>query len=309
MQEINSHSEMAAEQIDKIRTGFVALAGPPNSGKSTLLNSLLEQKISIVSAKPQTTRNRILGIINGPEHQIILLDTPGLHRDSRPLNASMMKIALDTMAEVDLILFLVDAALPPPETEHSTTTFLGEGSRPVILLLNKIDTLAKDKLLPALAAYEKLYPFRSIIPISAITGDGLDRLIREILIHLPVGPRYFPEDIPTDLTERFLAAEIIREKIFLLTGQEIPYSTAVVVDSFKEDPHPGKVTIHATIFVEKPSQKGIIIGKQGAKLKEIGRQARREIEELLAQHVFLQLWVKVKKNWTKDARFLKELGL
>jgi GTPase len=300
---------MTTEQTETVRTGFAALVGPPNSGKSTLLNNLLEQKISIVSAKPQTTRNRILGILNGPDYQVILVDTPGLHQNSRPLNAEMVRIALETLTEVDVILFIIDATMSLPGKEQAATRYLEGTSRPTILLLNKIDLLAKEKLLPVLAAYEKLHPFSAIIPISALSRDGLDRLLPEMLRHLPPGPRLYPTDIPTDATERFIAAEIIREKIFLLTGQEVPYSTAVMVDSFKEDPTGGGVTIHATIFIEKNSQKGIIIGKQGAKLKEIGRQARREIETLLEQRVFLQLWVKVKKNWTKDARFLKELGI
>jgi GTPase len=300
---------MPTEQTETVRTGFVALVGPPNSGKSTLLNSLLEQKISIVSAKPQTTRNRILGILNGPDYQVILVDTPGLHQNSRPLNTEMVRIALETLTEVDVILFIIDATMSLPGKEQAATRYLEGTSRPAILLLNKIDLLAKEKLLPVLAAYEKLHPFSAIVPISARTGDGLDRLLPEVLRHLPAGSRLYPTDIPTDATERFIVAEIIREKIFLLTSQEVPYSTAVMVDSFKEDPTGAGITIHATIFIEKNSQKGIIIGKQGAKLKEIGRQARRDIEEMLEQRVYLQLWVKVKKNWTKDARFLKELGL
>jgi GTP-binding protein Era len=295
-------------QSETVKSGFVALVGPPNVGKSTLLNTLLGQKISIVSAKPQTTRNRILGILNGPDHQVIFLDTPGLHRPHRPLNAEMVRIALETLAEVEVILFMVDATLPLPEKGKPPTRYLENISKPAILLLNKIDLLPKEKILPLLAAYEKMYPFTAIIPISALTRDGVDRLLTEVLTCLPQGPRLYPEDIPTDATERFIVAEIIREKVFLLTGQEVPYSTAVAVDSFKEDPARRLVTIHATIFLEKSSQKGIVIGKQGAKLKAIGQQARQEIEELLAQRVNLRLWVKVKKNWTKDARFLRELG-
>jgi GTPase len=296
------------EQAETVKSGFVALVGPPNAGKSTLLNALLGQKISIVSAKPQTTRNRILGILNGPDHQIIFLDTPGLHQPQRLLNAEMVRIAMETLGEVEVILFMIDATLPPPHKERAATQYLENTATPAILLLNKIDLLPKEQILPLLAAYGKLYPFAAIIPVSARTRDGVDRLLAEVLARLPEGPRLYPEDIPTDATERFIVGEIIREKVFQLTGQEVPYSTAVVVDSFKEDPEPGLVTIHATIFIEKQSQKGILIGKQGSKLKIIGKQARRDIEELLQQRVDLRLWVKVQKNWTRDARFLKELG-
>jgi GTPase len=300
---------MNTELTENVKTGFAALVGPPNSGKSTLLNRLLGQKISIVSAKPQTTRNRILGILNAPDYQVILLDTPGLHQANRPLNEEMVKIAISTLAEVDVILFMIDATAALPRHDQTSTRYLEGTSRPAILLLNKIDQLAKEKLLPVVAAYQQLYPFDAIIPISARSGDGVDRLLPELLPRLPSGPRLYPTDIPTDATERFIVTEIIREKIFLLTGQEVPYSTAVMVDSFQENQDRGLVTIHATIFIEKDSQKGIIIGKQGAKLKEIGRQARRDIEVLLAQQVLLKLWVKVRKGWTKDARFLKELGM
>ena len=298
---------MEQNQNEHVKSGLVALVGPPNVGKSTLLNSLLGQKISIVSAKPQTTRNRILGIVNGPDYQMVLLDTPGLHQSRKPLNEEMVKVALETLSEVDVILFMIDATLPLPGRDQAPTRYLQGASRPAILLVNKIDLQEREKILPLLAAYEQLYPFDALIPISALTGDGLDRLLAEVLQHLPTGPRLYPEDIPTDATERFIVGEIIREKIFLLTGQEIPYSTAVVVDSFREEAD--LVTIHATIYIEKQSQKGIVIGKQGRKLKEIGRQARLEIEELLAQRVLLKLWVKLKKDWTKDSGFLRELGL
>ncbi|MDA8163803.1 MAG: GTPase Era [Desulfobacteraceae bacterium] len=297
------------ERTETVKSGFVALVGPPNAGKSTLLNTLLGQKISIVSAKPQTTRNRILGILNGPDHQIVFLDTPGLHQPHRLLNEEMVRIALETLTEVEVILFLMDATLPPPAKERAATRYLESTTTPAILLLNKIDLLPREKVLPLIAAYEQLYPFAAIIPVSALTGDGTDRLLPELLARLPEGPRLYPEDIPTDATERFIAGEIIREKIFRQTGQEVPYSTAVVIDSFQEDPERGLVTIHATIFIEKPSQKGILIGREGAKLKSIGQEARRDMEELLQQRVNLRLWVKVRKNWSKDARFLKELGL
>lgn len=293
-----------------VRCGVVALVGPPNVGKSTLLNALLGQKISIVSPKPQTTRNRILGIVNGTDHQVIMLDTPGLHRARSPLNLEMVRIAQETLSEVDAILFMIDATFPPPKKSSSPTRYLADSSdTPTILVINKIDLVAKQKLLPILTAYNEMYPFHAMVPISARDNDGIDTLMGELVPLLPIGPRLYPEDIPTDATERFIAGEIIREKIFLLTSEEVPYSTAVVIDSFKEDAETGMVTIHATIFLEKPSQKGIVIGKQGSMLQQIGAAARHDIETLLDQKVLLKLWVKIQKNWTSDPRFLKDLGM
>ena len=299
---------MTQSTEESIKCGIASLVGPPTVGKSTLLNSLLGQKISIVSPKPQTTRNRILGILNEQDYQIVLLDTPGLHKANSPLNLEMVRIAMETLSEVDVVLFMIDATFPLPKKETAPTKYLAESDRPTILLLNKIDLLDKDKLLPTIQAYKELYPFTALIPISALHNDGTDVLLQELLKLLPSGPRLYPEDIPTDATERFIVAEIIREKIFLSTGQEIPYSTAVVVDSFKEDEAKRLITIHATIFVEKASQKGIMIGKKGKKLQQIGMNSRRDIENLLGEKVFLKLWVKIQKNWTKDMRFLKELG-
>lgn len=293
---------------NQVKTGVVALIGPPNVGKSTLLNHLLGQKISIVSPKPQTTRNRILGIINGEDHQIILLDTPGIHRAHSPLNLEMVKIALDSLTEVDTIIFMIDTTFPLPEKINVTSEVLKKTKKPVLLLVNKIDLSSREKLLPILNAYKEFFPFQAMIPLSAKTGDGVDILMKELLPLLPEGPRLYPSDIPTDATERFIASEIIREKIFLLVRQEVPYSTAVTIDSFKEDEVSGLITIHATIHVERKSQKGIIIGKQGAMLKKIGHAARLDIVELLGTKIMLKLWVKVRKDWTKDGRFLKELG-
>ena len=293
---------------NQVKTGVVALIGPPNVGKSTLLNHLLGQKISIVSPKPQTTRNRILGIINGEDHQIVLLDTPGIHRAHSPLNLEMVKIALDTLTEVDAIIFMIDTTFPLPEKINVTSEVLEKTKKPVLLLVNKIDLSSREKLLPILNVYKEFFPFQAMIPLSAKTGDGVDILMQELLPLLPEGPRLYPEDIPTDATERFIASEIVREKIFLLTRQEIPYSTAVTIDSFQEEDPSGLLTIHATIHVEKKSQKGIIIGKQGAMLKKIGQAARHDIVELLGTKIMLKLWVKIRKDWTKDGRFLKELG-
>lgn len=284
------------------------MIGPPNVGKSTLLNHLLGQKISIVSPKPQTTRNRILGIVNGEDHQIVILDTPGIHRARSPLNLEMVKIALDTLTEVDAIIFMIDTSFPLPGKINVTSEALEKAKKPILLLVNKIDLSGREKLLPILNAYSDFFPFQAMIPISAKTGDGVNILMKELLPLLPEGPRLYPEDIPTDATERFIASEIIREKIFLLARQEIPYSTAVTIDSFQEEDPGGLITIHATIHVEKKSQKGIIIGKQGAMLKKIGQAARQDIVELLGAKIMLKLWVKIRKDWTKDGRFLKELG-
>lgn len=293
---------------NEIKSGMVAIVGPPNAGKSTLMNGLLGQKISIVTPKPQTTRNRILGIMNEPEYQIVLLDTPGLHKAGQPLNQEMVKIALASLTEVDVILFLVDVTMDLPRKRAEFVGYLQGIKLPTVLLLNKIDLLPKEELLPMIEAYREIYPFNAIIPVSALYNNGTDILVDKLLELLPVGPRLYPEDIPTDATERFIVAEIVREKIFLQTGQEIPYSTAVMVESFSEDALKGLVTIHATIYVEKGSQKGILIGKGGSRLTKIGSEARRDIEALLAQKVFLKLWVKVKKNWTQDLKFIRELG-
>ncbi len=293
---------------DTIKSGMVAIVGPPNAGKSTLLNALLGQKISIVTPKPQTTRNRIIGIVNDPAYQIVLLDTPGLHKARKPLNLEMVKIAVSSLAEVDVVLFLIDVSLPLPERQAQTVAYLESTTVPAILVLNKIDLLSKAQIFPLIEVYRNIYPFAAIIPVSALLKSGTDVLLQELLQLLPAGPKFYPEDIPTDASERFIVGEIIREKIFLLTGQEIPYSTAVVIDSFKEDDNRSLVTIHATIVVEKSSQKAIIIGKKGSKLQQIGKNARLDIEKLLGQRVLLKLWVKVHKNWTKDMRFIRELG-
>ena len=292
---------------------MVAIVGPPNAGKSTLMNHFLGQKISIVSHKPQTTRNRILGVVNGDEYQIVLIDTPGLHKARQPLNREMVRIAMESLNEVDAVLYMIDVSLPLPEKveqEKSKEMIeqMGGVSVPVILALNKVDLLDREQLLPMIKRYSELYPFHGVMPVSALTGEGTAEVKEELLKILPMGPRYFPEDIPTDVSERFLVAEIVREKVFLLTGQEIPYSSAVIIEAFQEDEEKKMTTIHASIVLERNSQKGIVIGKGGKKLKSIGIAARRDIEKMLGQKVLLKLWVKVKKNWSKDERFLKELG-
>ena len=295
------------------RSGVVAIVGPPNAGKSTLLNRLLGQKIAIVTPKPQTTRNRILGIVTGKNHQIILLDTPGLHKARQPLNREMVRIAMESLSEADVVLFLADITLPLTGKDRKYRNeyegYLDQVHSPALLALNKIDLLEKNRLLPLMDWYGGLHDFRAVIPISALNGEGVDILLEEIIRHLPPGPQYYPDDIPTDATERFIVSEIIREKIFLSTSQEIPYSTAVIIDAFQEsESGKGPVTIHATILVEQPSQKPILIGRGGKMLKKIGTAARLEIEDLLGCRVNLKLWVKIKKKWTRDERVLRELG-
>lgn len=291
----------------QVKSGIVALVGPPNVGKSTLLNGLLGQKISIVSSKPQTTRNKILGIVNGDDYQIVMLDTPGIHAARSPLNLEMVRIAVESLADVDAIVFMIDTSFPLPGRISPLTDHLKNANKPAILLINKTDLVEPQALLPILDAYKNLYPFKTMIPISALKQDGTDILLTELLRILPEGPRLYPEDIPTDATERFIAAEIVREKIFEFTAKEIPYSCAVMVDSFLEEEK--KITINATIYVERKSQKGIIIGKEGSMLKKIGRSARLELKELLGINVVLKLWVKVQKDWSRDERFLRQLGL
>ena len=292
----------------KFKSGFIALIGRPNAGKSTLLNRLLGQKLAIISSKPQTTRNRILGIKNLPQGQIIFLDTPGIHRSQSRLNQAMVKTALATYREVDGICFLIEADHPEnPENEFILET-LKEGGKPIFLLINKIDLIAKGDLLPMMERFSRRRPFAQIIPISALKGDGADILLRELLETLPEGPRLFPEDLITDLSERFLTAELIREKVLRLTWEEIPYATAVEVEEFKEREGKNLISIKATIQVERETQKGVLIGKRGQMLKEIGRLARQDMETLLGAKVFLELWVRVEKNWRENPKALRRLG-
>ena len=290
------------------KSGFVSLIGRPNSGKSTLLNLILGEKIAITSPRPQTTRNRILGIKNLPSGQMIFLDTPGIHRSKSILNQSMVRTALSTLQEVDSICFLVEADFPDNEENEWILENLKKTDKPVFLVINKIDLVSKGNLLPIMERYSRARPFEQIIPVSALLGEGVEVLMEELLKVLPEGPRLFPEDMVTDLPERFLAGELIREKVFRLTRDEVPYATAAVVEEFKERPEKNLVVIRATILVERESQKGILIGEKGRMLKEIGRLAREEIEALLGTKVFLELWVKVEKNWREDPQALRRLG-
>ncbi len=290
------------------RSGFVAIVGRPNAGKSTLLNRLLGDKIAITSDKPQTTRNRVQGICNVPGAQIVFIDTPGIHQPRSSLNRYMMETALASLRGVDVVLYLAEADVPVLTHEKIIPEVLAEVTAPVLLAINKIDLVQKENLLQVIAACSRLYPFREIVPISARSGDGVERLLQLVSGYLPEGPAYFPDDILTDQPERFIVAEIIREKVFRLTRDEVPYSVAVVVDSFKEREDGDLISIAATINVERDSQKGIIIGKRGEMLKKIGMQARRDIEQLLDTRVFLELFVRVRKDWSENKHMLKEFG-
>ena len=292
------------------RSGVAAILGPPNAGKSTLLNQLLRQKIAIVSPKPHTTRNRIMGVMHGENYQIILLDTPGLHEAREEMNRRMIRAALEAVAEADVAVYLADASDPaaqkPARIEYQLTA-LAQAQCPVLLALNKIDLLPKEKLLPLMDWYQRQYSFAAIIPLSALKGDGVDRLVDELVMRLPEGPQYYPDDMLTDVSERFLAAEIVRESIFLRTRAEVPYSTAVLIDLFDESTSPLRIV--ATIIVERSSQKGIVIGKDGAMLGQIRQQATAEISRVFERPVRLELWVKVQKNWTEKKDLLQSLGL
>lgn len=290
------------------KSGFIGIIGRPNVGKSTLLNALVGEKLAITTSKPQTTRNRIMGIRNQAEGQMIFMDTPGIHRADSPLNRQMVQIAKDTFQRVDMLLPLVEAPAGIQAADRFIIQSLPEGAMPVILIINKIDLVNKTQLLPMIDQLRSLHAFAAIVPVSAYTGEGLPSLISEILLALPEGPVHFPEDTMTDASERFLAAEIIREKIILLTRQEIPYATAVVVDAFKEDEGKQLIRISATIHVEKGSQKGILIGKKGSMLKEIGTKARRDLEAFFNARIYLELFVRVQKDWTHDEKMLKQFG-
>jgi GTPase len=294
------------EMNKAFHSGFVSIIGRPNAGKSTLLNALVGEKISIVSEKPQTTRNRVTGILTLPDAQVIFLDTPGLHRPKGRLNEYMVKVAKDACAEVDIVLFMAEADKQPGEAEGEIIEFLKGLKTKVFLVINKIDLVPKDALLPLIDKYNSIYGFAEIIPVSSLKGKNLPELKNTIIDYLPEGPQYYPEDEMTEQPERFIAAEIIREKIFRMTKDEVPYSTAVLVEEMKE--HGDKIYTRADIYVEKDSHKGIIIGANGQMLKKIGQAARKDIERLLGSPIYLELWVKVKKDWREKPGALREMG-
>ena len=298
----------AADKYDNFKSGYVAIVGAPNAGKSTLLNRMLGEKISITSKKPQTTRNRILGVVHRPDAQIVFIDTPGIFKAKDTLNLRIVDTALAVIGDADMILFVLDAANPDPTSEYFLVKRLQKQERPVILALNKIDLIKKTELLSVIKKWSTDYYFDVIVPISATEGTQIEELIEAMENLLPPGPPYFPEDALTDLPQRFIAAEMIRESVFRLTGEEIPYATAVTVDTFKEKKGGKLVKIEATIHLERASQKGIIIGKEGSKLKRIGTESRKKIEHMLDTKVFLKLFVRVQKNWRKDTRALRKFG-
>ncbi len=293
---------------DTYKSGYVAVVGAPNAGKSTLLNRLLGEKISITSKKPQTTRNRILGVMHRPGSQIIFIDTPGVHKANNPLNERIVGVALGALADVDVILAMVDVDHPDSEGEKVLLDALRKQTKPVVLALNKIDRIAKPEILRFIEHWSTAFPFKAVVPISALRDIQIDTLIVKMEEILAPGPPFFPPDTLTDITERFLAGEMIREKVFRLTGQEIPYACAVTVETFKEQKQGKLITIDATIHLERSSQKGIVIGKGGQKLKQIGEAARREIERMTGTQVFLKLFVRIEKNWRKDTKALRKFG-
>lgn len=294
------------------KSGFIAIIGQTNVGKSTFLNRVMGSKVAIISEKVQTTRRRIAGIKNLPDAQLMFIDTPGIHEATVLLNKYMVQGALKVSKEVDLILFMIDVS----QAEHGgfnkgdqyVLSTIAQVRVPIFLIMNKSDLVPKSTILPIIGAYNRLFPFQQIIPISALKGDGIETLLQTIVPYLSAGPRYFPEQMITDQNQEAWLSEFIREKIIGLTKQELPYTTAVIVDKIEERER-GLIYISAIIYVEKYSQKGIIIGKGGRMLKEIGQKAREEIEGLVGSKVFLDLWVKVKKDWRKDPVFLAQLGL
>lgn len=289
-----------------MRSGFVGIIGAPNAGKSTLLNQVLGQKISITSKKPQTTRDRIVGIINRPASQIIFVDTPGIHKSTTLLNRRIVEQAIQALEDVEVILFMVDAVSRNYSAEKIIVSQLAKANKPVILALNKIDIAGKAEVYKLVEEFRDIHEFSAIVPVSAKDNIQVEELLREVETCLPQGPPLYPEETFTDVSEKFMVKEIIREKVFRLTGMEIPYSSAVTVDAFEVEKK--LIVIHASIHVVRKSQKGIIIGKKGSMLTRIGSNARRDMEQMLGQKVLLKLFVKVTKDWVSNARALDEFG-
>jgi GTP-binding protein Era len=291
------------------RSGFVAIIGRPNVGKSLLLNRFCHKKIAIISDKPQTTRNRITGVAHLPDAQVVFIDTPGIHDPPKLLNEYMVRVATGTLKEVDVVLWVMDASEPLAADDERILALLGEVTTPVLAVLNKIDLLGtKEALLGLIDQVKDLRPFAEIVPISALKGDNVESLLEALPRYLEEGPQYFPSDMVTDQPEPFIIAEFIREKVTNLTHQEIPYATAVVVDDMEWEEDQSLLRVEAIIYVERESQKGIVIGKGGAMLKRIGQAAREDLEGLFGAKLYLKLWVKVRKNWSKDRAALHRLG-
>ncbi len=292
-----------------MKSGFVSLVGRPNAGKSTLLNRMVGSKLAIVSDKPQTTRNRILGARNYPDGQIVFVDTPGIHRPLHRMNVRMVDLAVEAARQADLIGLVRDASIPAGSGDQFVRGLLAKVNVPVVLILNKIDRLEKPRLLPIIDAARSAFPFVEIVPVSALDGTNVDRLERALLGHLPEGEPLYPHDYVTDQPERFFVAEIVREKVLEFTRDELPYSTAVVVDRFEEPDDRGVMHLYCSILVERESQKGILVGRAGEMIKRIGTAARGDLEKFFDTRVYLDLRVKVRSEWREDDRVLDELGL
>jgi GTP-binding protein Era len=293
-----------------VKAGFVSLVGRPNAGKSTLLNRFVGQKLAIVSDKPQTTRHRIVGVHNTPEAQMVFIDTPGIHKPMHRMNKRMVDTATDTLREVDVVVLVVDVTSPPGPGDRFVLDLVKNVGAKTVLALNKIDRIKKVDLLPVINQYARAVDFAAVVPVSAFTGDGVDRLENEIFAALPEGEALYPEDYLTDQSQRTLAAELIREKVLLHTRDELPYTTGVVIEQFVEPQRQGGMTtIHASILVESESQKPIVIGKGGEMIKRIGSEARQDLEAMLEGKVFLDLHVKVREDWRENERILDEMGL
>ncbi|WP_342598425.1 GTPase Era [Psychrobacillus sp. FSL H8-0483] len=292
------------------KSGFISIIGRPNVGKSTFLNRVVGQKIAIMSDKPQTTRNKVQGVVTQDNSQMIFIDTPGIHVPKHKLGDFMLKVAKNTLREVDVILFMVNATEPRGKIDEYIMEMLEHNETPVFLIINKIDQIHPDELVKIVDSYKSKYNFAEIIPISALQGNNVDRLLETIQKYLPEGPQYYPADQVTDHPERFIISEMIREKVLHLTREEIPHSIAVIIDKIKkeEDTEKDMIRVQATIIVERDSQKGIVIGKKGALLKEVGTRARHDIEMLLGTRVFLELWVKVQKDWRNKSTHLRDYG-
>lgn len=290
------------------KSGFISIIGRPNVGKSTFLNRVIGQKIAIMSDKAQTTRNKIQGVLTVDDAQMIFIDTPGIHKPKHKLGDFMMKVAVNTLKEVDLILFMVNAEEGFGRGEEFILEKFQTVNTPIFLVINKIDQVHPDNLLPIIESYKEKYPFKEIVPISALEGNNVEQLLGQIKSFLPEGPQYYPADQVTDHPERFIITELIREKALHLTREEIPHSLAVVLDKMERREGKEIIDVMATVIVERDSQKGIIIGKQGSMLKEIGKRARVDIENLLGSKVYLELWVKVQKDWRNKMSQLRDYG-
>jgi GTP-binding protein Era len=293
---------------DSFKSGFVSIIGRPNVGKSTFLNRVIGQKIAIMSDKPQTTRNKIQGVYTENDAQVVFIDTPGIHKPKHKLGDFMVKAAQESIKDVDATLFMINANEGLGRGDEFIIEKLQGTKSPVILVVNKVDTIHPDELFQIIDKYKDLYPFAEIVPISALQGNNVDRLLDVVKKYLPEGPQYYPADQVTDHPERFIIAELVREKVLHLTREEVPHSIAVVIEQIERRPEGNAIYVNATIIVERPSQKGIIIGKQGSLLKEVGKRARLDIENLLGTKVFLELWVKVQKDWRNRMSQLRDLG-